>query len=63
MLCVKSVYVDLERTRGGSACANLNFQLGSVGVGTSVVSRQWSIRVTQVLDLFQIISPPKKRSF
>ncbi len=54
------MYVDLERARGGGACANLNFQLGSVGVGTSVVSRQWSIRVTQVPNYISNHFPAKK---
>ena len=36
------MYVD-----SSEACNDLTFQLGQMGVGTSVAARQWSIKITQ----------------
>ncbi len=41
-----TVYVDLDGSAGG--CVDLDFQLGGVAVGTSIVARQWSIKVSIV---------------
>jgi hypothetical protein len=43
------VYVGVDRSSGGGSCCNdLNFQLGSSAVSTTIPNRQWSIKVTQI---------------
>lgn len=40
-----TVYADAS-----SVCNMLNFQLGSIGIGTTIPTRQWNIKVTQIQD-------------
>ena len=47
-----TVYVD-----AALGCNDLTFQLGSAGVGTSLINRQWSIKVSQYSCDYKNLAP------
>ena len=48
-----SVYVDVS----GSQCNDLNMLLGASGVGNSITTRSWSIRITQYSCNYANLAP------
>ena len=48
-----SVYVDVS----GSQCNDLNMLLGASGVGNSITTRSWSIRITQYSCNYPNLAP------
>ena len=41
----------------GSTCNQLTFQLGNMGMGTSLANRQWSIKITQYSCDYENLAP------
>ena len=42
----------------GCACNQLTFQLGNMGMGTALATRQWNIKVTQYSCDYKNLAPP-----
>lgn len=45
-------------TDASNSCNTLSFQLGQTGIGTTLATRQWNIKISQISCLSQWLPPP-----